>query len=147
MENLRNSTLQRLLILVFLCTSLLSQTQMLYACEMMDGKPKPVCCCGERLSDVCPMADACGLFENAEATRCCEISHDALTDEAVMHGASTADLLTQLLDGPQPPPVIDLRPLSPAALSTFSLPVPLPDAPPVSRAGAQTYLHTLRLRL
>ena len=147
MERFRNLTLQRTLILVFLCTSLLSQTQILFACEMMDDKPRLVCCCGEHLSDVCPMADACGLFENADVKHCCEVSHDALTDEAVMHGTSTADLLTQLLDGPQPPPVIQFRPLVPDSLALTSRPVLLPDEPSVARMGKHTYLHTLRLRL
>lgn len=147
MENFRNLTLRRKLILVFLCTTLLSQTQILFACEMMDGKPRLVCCCGEQHSDACPMTDACGLFENAEANRCCEVSHDTLTDEALMHGASTADLLAQLLDGPQPPPIIEFLPLVPNALALSSQPVPWPDEPSIVLTGKHTYLHTLRLRL
>ena len=147
MEKIRNLTLQRMLILVFLCSSLLSQTQILFACEMMDGAPRLVCCCGEHHSDACPMADACGLFENADAQRCCEVSHDALADEAVIHGASTTDWLTQLLDGPQPPPIIEFRPLVPDALAKASRPVSWSDESSPAHTGQYTYLHTLRLRL
>ncbi len=144
----RNLTFQRILSLIFLCTALLSQTQILYACELMDGKPKLVCCCGESMSDGCPMSKSCAMQENTDKGRCCEVSQDSLTDDVVMtHSSSTVDFLTLLLDGPQPPPIIDyqeLLPTSPQANLRLAIP---PHEPLLLSSGKQTYLLTRRLRL
>lgn len=144
----RNLTFQRILSLTFLCTALLSQTQILYACEQMDGKPKLVCCCGESMSDGCPMSKSCAMHENSDEGRCCDVSQDSLTDDAVMvHSSSTVDFLTLLLDGPQPPPVIDYQELLPASpQANLRLAIP-PHEPLLLSGGKQTYLLTRRLRL
>ena len=55
--------------------------------------------------------------ENTDEGRCCDVSQDSLTDDVVMtHSSSTVDFLTLLLDGPQPPPVIDYQELLSASL-------------------------------
>ncbi|WP_152565061.1 hypothetical protein [Methylobacter sp. BBA5.1] len=144
----RNLTFQRVLSLIFLCTALLSQTQILYACELMDGKPKLVCCCGESMSDGCPMSESCAMHANTDEGHCCEVSQDSLTDDVVMtHSSSMVDFLTLLLDGPQPPPVIDYQELLSASLqATLGLAIP-PYEPLLLGSGKQTYLLTRRLRL
>jgi len=144
----RNLTFQRILSLIFLCTALLSQTQILYACELMDGKPKLVCCCGESMSDGCPMSESCAMHANTDEGHCCEVSQDSLTDDVVMtHSSSTVDFLTLLLDGPQPPPVIDYQELlSTSQQATGRLAIP-PHEPLLLGSGKQTYLLTRRLRL
>lgn len=142
----RNLTFQRVLSLIFLCTALLSQTQILYACELMDGKPKPVCCCEEPLPDGCPMSESCVMHAKSDEGRCCDVSQDSLTAVVMTHSASTIDLLTLLLDGPQPPPLIDYQELlsaSPQAVQRLAIP---PHIPPPSR-GKHIYLLTRRLRL
>ena len=168
----RNLTFQRILSLTFLCSALLSQTQILYACELMDGKPKLVCCCGESMPDACPMSKSCAMqdksvwsgfahevpeggwagiaqHENTEKGHCCDVSQDSLTDVASAHSSSTVDFLTLLLDGPQPPPpsVIDYQELLSASLQTTGrLAIP-PHEPLLLSGGKQTYLLTRRLRL
>lgn len=143
----RNQTFQRILSLIFLCTALLSHTQLLYACELMDGKPKPVCCCGESVSDICPMSDACAMQENTNQSHCCEVTQDSLTDVVLTHSSSTADFLTLLLDGPQPPPLIEYQELLPTSLqANLRLSIP-PHEPLLLSSGKHTYLLTRRLRL
>jgi len=166
----RNLTFQRILSLTFLCTALLTQTQILYACERMDGKPKLVCCCGESMSDGYPMSESCAMqdksawsgfaheapeggwagtaqHENTDEGRCCDVSQDSLTDVVMTNNASTVDFLTLLLDGPQPPPVIDYQELLSASLQTTGrLAIP-PYEPLLLSSGKQTYLLTRRLRL
>ncbi len=143
----RNLTFQRILNLIFLCTALLSQTQILYACELMDGKPKPVCCCEEPMSGGCPMSESCAMHANSDEGRCCDVSQVSLTDDVAMtHSSSTVDLLTLLLDGPQPP-VIDYQELLSASLQAAQrLAIP-PHEPLLLSGGKQTYLLTRRLRL
>jgi hypothetical protein len=167
----RNLTFQRILSLIFLCTALLSHTQILYACELMDGKPKLVCCCEEPMSDGCPMSESCAMqdksagsgfareapeggwagiaqHDNADKGRCCDVSQDSLTDDVVMmQSSSTVDFLTLLLDGPQPPPVIDFQELlSTSQQANLRLAIP-PHEPLLLSSGKQTYLLTRRLRL
>jgi hypothetical protein len=147
MNCFRNLILQRTLSLVILCTALLTQTQILYACESMNDGPELVCCCGDHAAAGCPMADACAMQENAQQNQCCEVSYDSLTDAATMHSASTVDSLTLLLDGPQPPPVIEFQQLLPAYLQVaprFSF---SPDELLIISSDEHTYFLTRRLRL
>ncbi|MGR8979865.1 MAG: hypothetical protein ACU84H_07235 [Gammaproteobacteria bacterium] len=114
----------------------------------MDGKPKLVCCCGESMSEEgCPMSESCTMQENTDEGRCCDVSQDSLIDEVMTPNSSAADFLTLLLDGPQPPPVIDYQEL----LSVFQLaarrPAISPYEPLLLSSGKQAYLLTRRLRL
>ena len=147
MNVFRNLNLQRTLSILLLFAALFSQIQTLYACDSMEGKPKQVCCCGEHDLAICPMADTCAMHKQMVETVCCEVSYDILIDAGMMNSASTVDCLTLLLDGPQPPPIIDLAQF---------LPVPLPNLPRLSQdvdeplifsRGKPTYLLTRRLRI
>jgi len=147
MNVFRNLNLQRTLSIVVLFTALFSQIRLLYACDSMEGKPKQVCCCGEHDSAICPMADSCAMHENAQETSCCEVSYDTLNDIGMMNSASTADCLTLLLNGPQPPPVIDVQQFLPSPLPILSRLSPAANEPLIFSRGKQTYLLTRRLRL
>lgn len=143
----RNLTFQRVLSLIFLCTALLSQTQILFACELMDGKPKLVCCCGESMPETCSMSEAFAIQENMDQGHCCDVSQDSLTDVATAPNSSTVDFLTLLLDGPQPPPLIEYQDILPASLQAdLRLAIP-PYAPLLLSSDKYTYLLTRRLRI
>ena len=147
MNVFHNINLQRIFSTLVLFAALFSQIQTLYACDSMEGKPKMVCCCGEHDSVICPMADSCGMHEQTAKTSCCELSYDILNDAGMMSSVATVDYLTLLLDGPQPPPVVDFQ-----NFSTTSLPIsaPLLLAAPEPSAFSRdnpTYLLTRRLRL
>ena len=147
MHIFRQLIFQRTISLAFLFAVLLSQTQLLYACEQMDGKPKMVCCCDEHMSDTCPMATPCSMHEQDQQSKCCEVSYDSLSDVSMSQGTSTADYLTLLLDGPQPPPLISEQTLSLASLKASHKLVFPPDKSLSLNRGNQTYLLTRRLRL
>ncbi len=147
MNVFRNLHLQRTLSLFILFVALFSQIQTLYACDSMDGQPKHACCCGEHDSAICPMADNCGMHEPGAETSCCELSYDLVTDAAMMNSISPVDILTLLLDGPQPPPIIEFQPFSPTPLPTLSQLPLVTDRLPIFRRGNPTYLLTHRLRL
>ena len=147
MDSFRNLILQRTLSLIILLTALLSQTQMLYACELMEGEPKRVCCCGEHAPAACPMEDACTMQEKADQNRCCEVSYEPLADEVMMNSPSTVDCLTLLLDGPQPPPDIEFQQLLAPSLQMISRLTLSSDEPLILSSGKQKYLLTRRLRL
>ncbi|MGR8930558.1 MAG: hypothetical protein ACU836_07945 [Gammaproteobacteria bacterium] len=141
----RNLTLQRLLCCIFLGATLLSHTQMLFACEFMHGKPKMVCCCDEAMSDACPMTNGCAMQSNLSQNQCCEVSQDSLSDVAVTHAGSTVETLTLLLDSPQPPPPTAFRE-TPVFLQALSLILSPPKRVPIS-GGEPIFLRTLRIRL
>ena len=147
MDSFRNLNIQRTLGMVILFAALFSHIQLLYACDAMDGEPKHVCCCGEHVSAGCPMADSCAMHENATENQCCEVSYDAVTDEATINSTSTVDCLTLLLDGPQPPPVIEFQQFSPAPLQRLSQLTLAANQPLILSRGKHTYLLTRRLRL
>ncbi len=147
MSGFRNLNLQRTLSVFILFTALFSQIQTLYACDLMDGKPKHVCCCEENASASCPMADSCAMNENGMKNQCCEVSYETLTDAGMMNSASTVDFLTLLLDGPQPPPAIEFQPFSPSSLPTLSQHSLPRDEPLALHPGRQIYFLTRRLRL
>lgn len=147
MNVFRNLNLQRTLSMAVLFAALFSQIQLLYACDSMDGRPKQVCCCGEHASAICPMADSCAKHENAQETSCCEVSYGTLNDAGMMNSPSSVDFLTLLLDGPQPPPVIDVQQFLPTPLPILSQLSPATDEPLIFSRGRPTFLLTRRLRL
>lgn len=148
MNIFRNLNLQRTLGIFLLFAALFSQIQTLYACDSMtDNKPKHVCCCGEHKSAVCPMSDTCAMHEQAAETACCEVSYDVLIDAAMMNSSSTVDCLTLLLDGPQPPPIIDDARFLLVPLLKVSWLSPAANEPLIFSRAKATYLLTRRLRL
>ncbi|OQK18292.1 hypothetical protein AU255_10835 [Methyloprofundus sedimenti] len=147
MNVFRNINLQRIFSTLVLLAALFSQIQTLYACDSMESKPKMVCCCGEHDSAICLMADNCGMHEQMAETACCELSYDILNDAGMMSSASTVDYLTLLLDGPQPPPIIDFQKFSPAPLPISSPFLLAALEPPAFNRDNPIYLLTRRLRL
>ena len=147
MNIFRNLNLQRTLSMIVVFTALFSQIHTLYACDSMADTPKHVCCCGEHNSIACPMADSCAMHENTAETSCCELSYDILNDAGMMNSASTVDCLTLLLDGPQPPPVVDLQQFLPTPLPILSRLSLAADEPLIFSRGKPTFLLTRRLRL
>ena len=148
MNVFRNLYLQYTLSIFILFVALFSQIQTLYACDSMEGKPKQVCCCGgEQDSAICPMVDSCAMHEQTAKTSCCEVSYDTLYDAGMINSASSVDNLTLLLDGPQPPPIVDVQKFSPLSLQKLSQLTLAADQPPIFSRGKYTYLLTRRLRL
>jgi hypothetical protein len=142
----RNLTLQRLFCLIFLGATLLSHTQILFACKFMHGKPKLVCCCGEAKSDACPMTAGCAMQQNTKQGQCCDVSQDSLPDVAVTKAPSTAETLILLLDSPQPPPIISFQEFSVSPLLHL-IPTASPPEPLLISSNTPIYLRTLRIRL
>ena len=147
MNVFHNINLQRIFSSLVLFAALFSQIQTLYACDSMEGKPKVVCCCGDHDSAICPMADNCGMHEQTAKTACCELSYNILNDAGMMNSVATVDYLTLLLDGPQPPPIVDFQKFSPSSLPVFSQLLLDATEPPAFNSDNPTYFLTRRLRL
>ncbi len=128
-------------------TALFSQINTLYACESTTDTPKHVCCCGGNNSVACPMADSCAMNEKTVETSCCELSYDIVNDAGMMSSASTADYLTLLLDGPQPPPVVDIQQFTSSHLPILSQHSPAADEALIFSRSKPIFLLTRRLRL
>jgi len=147
MNVFRNINLQRIFSTLVLLAALFSQIQTLYACDSMESKPKMVCCCGDHDSAICPMADNCSVHELSDNNACCELSYDILNDAGMMNSVATVDYLTLLLDGPQPPPIVDFQKISPALLPISSRVLLAAPEPLAFNLDNPTYLLTRRLRL
>ncbi|MGH8509319.1 MAG: hypothetical protein ACREVH_11480 [Gammaproteobacteria bacterium] len=131
---------------LLLLASLSAHTQLLFACELIDGAPKLVCCCDtEAPADGCDNGGGCANHNGGTAQACCEVTLAAELPSmtSIPHG----QLLT-LLAAAQLPPI---RP-SPAAIQ------PRPHAGGVGAGlplaytafwlpGVQTYLYTNRFRI
>ena len=103
MSRYRTLLMQRLTVAILLFTALFSQVQVLYACASMTGKPSHVCCCGKHTGHDCAMQDTCTMLDHDREEGCCQLDYDLLTDHVMSNAASTVDMLTLLLDSPQPP--------------------------------------------
>lgn len=145
----RHHPLRKGLWLIILFGSLLSQTQNLFACDLMDSGPQTTCCCDEDMGNGCPMGGGCDTSDSGLVTGCCEVSTQVdvgLQDVAMTDSHHNKQVLS--LDAPQPPPAIIitsefLLPLSDLAdklaVNDFSISVPSP--------GTHTYLVTNRFRI
>lgn len=135
--------LGRLLVFIFLLIGLNFQGRLVFACELMDGAPQSVCCCGDRMMDGCALGGGCDIHSATRPVACCEIS---LEEPAAYSAAPAAqNHAVALLEAPQPPPL--LPPLfiyGDPGEGSLSSSIPL--AMPFWLAGADTYLLTLRLR-
>ncbi|ABA58022.1 hypothetical protein Noc_1538 [Nitrosococcus oceani ATCC 19707] len=145
MRLFRHLRLRQIMVGIFLLMGLGTQSQEIFACSLMDDKPRFVCCCGQPVTDSCEMEGGCGASESHTGTDCCQVS---VVQLAGLHAPSPASsqLLAMLLDGPQPPPAI-----LPPATFVVALPRPLLTAPPIPPfssgfPGTRTYLFTHRLR-
>ena len=74
-----NPLFRQRLVLATLFMGLFSQFQMVFACELMDGKTQYVCCCDEagNMSKGCAMGGGCQhqMPDSAMASGCCEVSY------------------------------------------------------------------------
>jgi hypothetical protein len=143
----RSAFIQRTFALLFLLIGLLSQVQLVFACDLMDGKSSTVCCCGNDMSGGCEMGGGCPMGESIQAERgCCDISVDTISN--VMMGTSdSAAARVTLLDAPRPPPL----PVFGAAGSILTpRSIALPSSPFRARATCDStglYLVTNRIRI
>lgn len=145
----RQHPLRQSLWLIVLLGSLFTQTQTLFACELMGSEPTTKCCCDEDVSNGCPMGGGCESPDNSMPTGCCNVSTDisvGLSDVAVADTHHKKLILA--LDAPQPPPALILATDLTILLSdasdkfiierlSFSIPSP----------GTRTYLVTNRFRI
>jgi hypothetical protein len=148
----RNHLFRRFVAATLMLMGLFAQFQMVFACELTDGKAKPVCCCDEPggmsgMAMGCDQGGGCqeATGPMANPSDCCEISYEqAPTATAIAPEPPTQ--LVLLLDAPQPPPI-------PAA---FALPdfsrihstVLLYNHASSPRiAGTETFLLTNRFRI
>lgn len=143
----RTLIFQQITVALLLFAALFSQIQVLYACDLRDGKPSHVCCCGKHTANDCPMQDSCAMHQNTLENKCCDLSYDLSTDNVMSNLPSTADTLTLLLDAPQPPPVIAPHPIANGCLRQLARLSPTATTPSPPDKGKQTYLVTRRLRL
>ena len=143
---IRNPSIRRLIVALFLLVGSLTQFQTLYACELMgDGKPKLVCCCdtpGDRGVMGCEMDGTCQSPAGTAGDACCDVSYQPSPVAEASHPGSHAQQVV-MLDASQPPPIAvsfnapELVPARHAAgvVSRY----PLPDEP--------VYLLTNRFRI
>lgn len=138
---------KRTLAVLFLFTGLSSQLQLVFACELMDGQPKPVCCCDEEMSGGCKMGGGCSMDEDIHLDPdCCEVSVDDFSDVTLGGPTSTASQVV-LQNAPRPPPL--------ALCTVISRPQPkfggtsLPFCHATNRhfVPSEIYLVTKRLRI
>lgn len=144
----RNPSFRRFVVATLVFLGLFSQFQMVFACELMDGKIQSVCCCDEPgdMSNGCDMGGGCQDQVPGSATSidCCKVSYqEAPSAKATPPGSASIQVL--LLDAPQPPPI----PVS----FEITLFTPASHTPRLTRflpprvAGTDTYLLTNRFRI
>ena len=149
----RQHPLRKSLWLIVLLGSLLTQTQTLFACELMGGGPATTCCCDEDMSNGCPMskngAGGCEMPDNGIPTGCCDVSTDisvGLPDVAVADSHHFKQVLA--LDAPQPPPALIFATDLSVQVSVHSVKITVNDfSSSVSSPGTHTYLVTNRFRI
>jgi len=128
-------------------TGLCAQMQLLFACELMEGAPKLVCCCdAEATANGCESGGGCLTHTGGTAQACCAITLAPSAGLTAATPAPQGQLLT----------LIDVRQLPPIVLPLATI-HPRPHANTlaelaVTRAeswlpGAQTYLFTNRFRI
>ncbi len=143
---IRNPLFRRFVIATVVFLGLFTQFQMVFACELMDGKAQYVCCCDEPgdMAMGCTMGGGCGNGAPMAGMNCCQVSYqDNPAAKATTPGSPSLQVL--LLDAPQPPPI----PVS------FDAPDFVPQSnvvrfaaiPPPPLAGTDTYLLTNRFRI
>jgi len=142
MNMLRHPLLRRVFVTVFLLSSLLVQTQTLYACNLMDTAASPVCCCGEHMDQGCHMGGGCD--SEKMNTGCCDISVEASPYDLSM-ASGVDNLIVALLTAPQPPPALPVETITlhwPASTETYIERYALPPW----LTGTHTYFSTQRIR-
>lgn len=139
--------LRRFFTVIFLLSGLYTQTQTLFACDLMGGGPQTTCCCDEQMEKGCPMGGGCQTPPGEAPTGCCDVTVEVeMQDPAV--SSSVEVQLVDLLDAAQPPPTILTNTEITLALSGESDRTGFDYHPPPSwLAGTHTYLITQRFRV
>lgn len=128
---------RKLLVYLFIVTSLSAQAKVAFACDMM-GQVVDDCCCGEMQAPRSPDESA------GAADACCTPVTLIDADHATSDSAKTAFKALNPDLQPQPVAVVASTAALPGFRTFFALQVP-PE--PSSRPGTLTYLNTLRLRI
>jgi hypothetical protein len=129
---------RKLLVYLFIVTSLSAQAKVAFACDMM-GQVVDDCCCGEMQAPWSPdesvgAADAC-----CTPVTLIDTDHAGSSDTAkTAFKALNPDLQ------PQPVAVVASTAALPVSRKVAAVQVP-PE--PIARPGTLTYLNTLRLRI
>lgn len=132
---------------LLLLTGLFAQMQLLFACELMEGAPKLVCCCdAEATANGCESGGGCLTHTGGPAQACCAITLAPSAGLTAATPTPQGQLLT-LIDVTQLPPIV-------LPLATF---YPRPHTNTLTELaithaefwlpGAQTYLFTNRFRI
>jgi len=120
--------------------------QLLFACEVMDGAPKLVCCCdAEASADGCESGGGCVTHAAATAQGCCEITLAPAADLASMTSTPHGQILA-LLPGAQMPPITPSAGISPHPHAGIGAGLPLAYTA-FWLPGVRTYLVTNRFRI
>ena len=132
---------------LLLLAGLDAHMQLLFACEIMDGAPKLVCCCDtEAPADGCDSGGGCGTHAAGTAQGCCEITLPPAADLTPMTSTPQGQLLT-LIAAPQVPPIIPPSAgISPHPHAGIGAELPL-ACTAFWLPGVQTYLYTNRFRI
>jgi len=145
---IRNPSIRRLVVALFILVGPLTQFQVLYACELMEhDNPSMVCCCdepGKTGKMGCEMDGTCQDQAGVVGDGCCDVSYEP-SQVIQASGASTQSQQVLLLDAAQPPPILvsfDFSEIVPVKHTVHFVPhssSPLPDK--------QLYLLTNRFRI
>lgn len=143
-----SSPFRRFVITLVIFMGLFSQFQTVFACELMDGKAKPVCCCDKPggMSKGCAMGGACQdqAGPAPSPADCCQVSYEPVPSATAIAPESHAKQVL-LLDAPQPPPIPAAFILPDFTTSRTSLRFNHSRSLPVT--GTHTYLLTNRFRI
>lgn len=149
MNVFRRSLLRRWIIAVFLLTGLVAHAQTVFACNLMGGTPKAVCCCTQPMVDHCTDNDGCATsppMQDVHHNPCCQTSFNqpaGLTSVAPVPADSQTDWLVQALHAP---PALIAAPHVDAFPSTVLSSV-YPATYPTRYTTNNLYLLTRRLRI
>jgi len=105
----RHHSLRNSLWLIILLGSLITQTQSLFACDLMDNGAQTSCCCDDDMSNGCPMGGGCETSDNGVLSGCCDTSTviDSGLQELVLSDSNHSKQVLSL-NAAQPPPAIIL---------------------------------------
>jgi len=108
---IRNPSIRRIIVALFLLVGPLTQFQTLFACELMaHDQPRTVCCCdtpGDGGVLGCEFDGSCQDQAGVTNGGCCDRSYQPSSmDQASGSSVQSQQLL--LLDAPQPPPIAGL---------------------------------------
>ncbi len=149
---IRNPSIRRLIVALFLLMGPLTQFQTLYACELMahdheHERPSMVCCCdepGDMGAMGCEMDGTCQDQSVMMDGGCCDLSYEP-SQVTQASGASAQSQQVLLLNAAQPPPLLvsfDFPEIIPVNNVVYFEPdssLPLPYKP--------VYLLTSRFRI